>query len=89
MIVRWSETASDDLRNIFDYVARDKPDAAITTVQMLIQAGDGLARYPNTGQTGRRQGTRELVRAPFVIVYSVDGELIDIHAVLHGSRKYD
>lgn len=89
MTVRWSETASDDLKNIFEYIARDKPDAASATVELLIQAGDRLARYPNTGRPGRRTGTRELVHAPFVVVYSIAGEVIDIHAVLHGSRKYD
>ena len=89
MIVRWSETASDDLNNIFDYIARDKPDAASAVVEMLLQSGDILARYPQMGYSGRREGTRELVRAPFVIVYSIAGEVIDIRSILHGSRRYD
>jgi toxin ParE1/3/4 len=88
MIVRWSETAGEDLKNIFEYIARDKPDAARATLEMLLQAGEGLMRYPSMGRSGRHNGTRELVHTPFVIVYSIVGEVINIHAVLHGSRKY-
>lgn len=89
MIVHWSQTAIEDLRSIYDYIAQDKPGAAGATIEKLFQSGDALALHPNIGRAGRRKGTRELIHLPFFIVYSIDGDIVDIHAVLHGSRKYD
>ncbi|MBR0988559.1 type II toxin-antitoxin system RelE/ParE family toxin [Bradyrhizobium liaoningense] len=43
---------------------------------------------PHIGRPGLLEGTRELVEAPYVIVYAVDqpNQLIDVLAILHGAR---
>jgi addiction module RelE/StbE family toxin len=87
MRVRWSERSARDLETIHDYIAHDKPEAARITVENLILAGDSLALHPNIGRPGRCKNTRELVQPPFVIVYGIEGDVIDIRAVLHGSRR--
>jgi toxin ParE1/3/4 len=87
--VRWSENAVADLENIYDFIAHDKPAAAREAISMLFDAADRLALYPNGGRTGRRNGTRELVKSPFVMVYSIDEQVIYILAVFHGSRRYE
>ncbi|QFI75780.1 type II toxin-antitoxin system RelE/ParE family toxin [Bradyrhizobium betae] len=40
------------------------------------------------GRPGLLEGTRELVEAPYVIVYAIDqtNQLIDVLAILHGAR---
>jgi len=86
--LRWSETAALDLEVIYDYVALDKPAAAPATVEKIIQTAERLEQYPSLGHAGRRNDTRELVHPPFVIVYRVMQDVIDIQAVFHGNRKY-
>ncbi|WP_430641289.1 type II toxin-antitoxin system RelE/ParE family toxin [Bradyrhizobium forestalis] len=40
------------------------------------------------GRPGLLEGTRELVEAPYIIVYAIDqpNEQIDVLAILHGAR---
>ena len=46
----------------------------------------GLSRI---GRPGRLEGTRELVEAPYIIVYAGDDQEdeIDVLAILHGARQ--
>lgn len=84
-----SPRALKDLNAIYDYIARDKPDAAAGTVDGLLRAIEQLEIHANLGHEGRRQGTRELVHKPFVIVYRIRKGRVEIAAVIHGSRKYE
>ncbi|MGH9584819.1 MAG: type II toxin-antitoxin system RelE/ParE family toxin [Bryobacteraceae bacterium] len=49
------------------------------------------SRRPLLGRRGRHPGTRELIHAPYAIVYRVNDEqrCIHIEAVFHGSRRYE
>jgi plasmid stabilization system protein ParE len=87
--IRWSIRASEHLIEIFQYIAQDKPDAAAEITRKLIDLMDQLAEHPRLGRPGRVKGTRELLHPPFVIMYAVEQETIDIRAVLHGRRRYD
>lgn len=51
-----------------------------------MQASENLH---NIGRPGSREGTRELVEWPYIIVYKVsdDREVITILAVVHGARN--
>jgi toxin ParE1/3/4 len=50
---------------------------------------DRLADYPKLGRPGRVKGTRELVvnRTPFIVVYRIKGEIVQILRVLHGAQQ--
>ncbi len=49
-----------------------------------------LAQYPFMGRYGRVEGTREFVIAntPYLVIYRVKEETVQIIRVLHASRKY-
>jgi len=49
-----------------------------------------LAKFPNQGRQGRQSGTRELVFTPlpFIVVYRVKDEFVEIARVLHGSQRW-
>ncbi|WP_422641803.1 type II toxin-antitoxin system RelE/ParE family toxin [Zavarzinia sp.] len=49
-----------------------------------------LSEHPHLGRAGRVADTRELVisRTPYVAVYSVGPDAIDILAVFHGARRW-
>ncbi len=75
---------------IRDYIAEDSPAAAARVLRIIIQKTNRLIDHPKLGRRGRVVGTRELVitETPYISVYRVEGEMIDILRVLHGARQW-
>ena len=90
MNVRWSALAAADMERIFAYVAKENPEAARGLVKALYDGASELRTFPLRGRVGRMPGRRELVvqSLPYVIVYRVKGETVEISRVLHGARRY-
>jgi toxin ParE1/3/4 len=86
----WSPRAVGHLAHLRSYVARDDPNAATRIAGALLDAVERLAELPNLGRPGRVAGTRELVvpGTPYVIPYRVQGDRLDVIAVLHGRQKW-
>jgi toxin ParE1/3/4 len=84
MMLRISEGAFRDLDALYDYLARDNPDAAAQTVEKILQAAERLEAHPQLGRAGRVGGTRELILPPYVLVYRIIEEVINLEAVLDG-----
>ena len=84
------EEAVDDLDGIFAWVARDDPAAALELLRRIRERIERLATpgLSHMGRFGMVAGTRELVEAPYVIVYNVDEgrRQIVIVAVMHARR---
>jgi len=76
------------LEDVHDYIAADSEDSAIATVARILAGVDALGRHPQLGREGRVHGTRELVVSPYLIVYRIAKEAVQIHAVLHGARRW-
>ena len=85
MNVIWRDEALDDLERI---------DAWLNTLdhanpgQTRARIGDSLSLLETLGDIGRpgtRDGTRELPvrKAPYVVVYAVQGDVIEVLAVYH------
>jgi plasmid stabilization system protein ParE len=47
--VRWTEHARDDLREIFDFIARDSPQAAQALIERVLRATERLETIPQSG----------------------------------------
>lgn len=90
MKIRWLDLAVDDLADIADYIARDKPDAAERIVSRLWSAVRSLAKQPEMGRPGRVYGTRELIVSgtPFIVPYRVLKSEIHVLRVLHGAINW-
>ena len=91
MRVRWTEPAVRDLTNICDYTgAHDGPEAARRTALRIYEAVSTLTQFPRRGRTGRKSGTRELVFTglPFLAIYRVRDEVVEIDRILHGAQKW-
>jgi toxin ParE1/3/4 len=88
--VEWTRLAIQHLREAYEYVARDCPEAAEKMVERVFTAVEALERYPNMGRQGRLQGSRELVIAgtPFVVIYRPGRKTVQILAVFHSARKW-
>lgn len=92
MAVRWTDAAYADLEDIYLYIAEDNPNAAARVVDHIEAYADReLSQFPLRGRVGRVEGTRELVVADYpnyIVAYEVDGEDIDVLAVVHGRRRW-
>jgi plasmid stabilization system protein ParE len=81
--------AADDLQEIADYLYLHHPSFAAPTIQRLYEAVKSLRKFPLLGREGRIGGTRELVLAPlpYVAVYAVGEESVQILRFLHTSQE--
>jgi plasmid stabilization system protein ParE len=85
------EAAAADLDGILDRISKDNPRAAAELVRRILARIDRLAipGLSHIGRPGLVEGTRELVEAPYIIVYTVDdaaGEITAL-AIVHGARN--
>ncbi|MBF0562231.1 MAG: type II toxin-antitoxin system RelE/ParE family toxin [Alphaproteobacteria bacterium] len=85
MRVRWKTTALRDIEHHVAYLDQVNPRAAHETALALFSAGESLSTFPNRGRHGRIPGTRELLAiSPYVIVYEVGADAVEILNVQHG-----
>jgi len=90
--VLWTDTAQQDLTEIIEYIAQDSIGDALAILQKLETKASLLDTLPNRGRiapellhTGISQ-YRELIDAPWRIVYRVDNRRVLIMAVLDSRR---
>lgn len=90
MHLRWTVPAADDLEGIKNYLESHYPDFAEFTVRTIYQRIGTLKTSPNLGRPGHRRGTRELplTPLPYVVVYSVKAEAIEILHIHHGAQDW-
>jgi toxin ParE1/3/4 len=90
MRVCFTKLANSDLNQAYDYIAQDNPSSARVVIERIEKAIETLCHYPAIGKNGRVKGTREFVvtNTPFVLVYRIEREALQIISVLHASRKY-
>ena len=90
MELKWTHAAIGDLKASSDFLAEDNPRAAQAMAQRMREAVEYLLEYPNLGRSGRLRGTRELVVSgtPFIVVYRIRHDEIQMLRVLHHARKW-
>jgi addiction module RelE/StbE family toxin len=88
--LRWTRRALARLADIGKHISQDNPDAADAVVTRIAYAADSLSDFPNQGRLGRVEGTRELILAdlPYIIVYRLRNQTIDILTVMHTARRW-
>jgi len=90
MRLRWTVPAAEDLENIKNYFDRHYPHFSEPTVRAIYKRTKSLKTMPNIGRPGHLSGTRELplTPLPYVIVYAVKPEAIEILHIYHGSQDW-
>lgn len=73
MKLEWSALAISDREAIFDYVAAERPRAAVMLDERLETRVEALLDFPESGRPGRVAGTRELVitGTPYIAAYQL------------------
>ena len=89
MKVRWSEPATSELEAIFVYILERSPKSAKAVARRIIDRANSLSEFPFKGEETRRKGARKLTVAnyPYVIIYRVDKNEVQILNVLHTARR--
>ena len=91
--VRWTEEASRNLEDIFNYVAKNSAVYADRLVKTIISSTSKLVRMPRCGRMVpelKNHDIRELIYQNYRIVYRITEETgeIEILAVIHGARDF-
>lgn len=91
--INWTQEAQVWLRDIYDYIAADNPDAAERTVSGIFQKAELLKRHPEVGYRYEASGSREvriLLYGHYRIAYLIKSDrMIDILGVFHGALNIE
>ncbi len=86
----WTEPALSDLDAIAEYIALDKPSAAINLVQKVFAKTDQLDQFPELGRKPlefKESRYLEIIVNPCRIFYRIDGDKVYILYVMRRERK--
>lgn len=91
--VRLLRVAEDDLNEIITYIAAENRTAAEMIATKIEKNLTRLFSYPSLGKIPkdeelRRLGYRFLVVENYLIFYTIEGQTILIHRIIHGARDY-
>ena len=88
--VIWTEPALNDLDEIADYIALDKPAAAARLVQRVFAAVGRLEKFPESGRVPselRGLVYREVVVAPCRVFYRRADDVVYILFVMRAEKQ--
>lgn len=91
MRIRWTDPAVRDLIQICDYIQEHGSANIACRVALLIYESIGtLSRFPESGRTGRKAETRELVFSglPYLAIYRIQNQQVEILRILHGAQQW-
>ena len=89
--IRWTEIAARELTSICDYIQEhDGTPAARRVALKIYERVESLTQFPYSGRRGRKPRTRELVISglPYVAIYRVREDTVEIIRILHGAQKW-
>ncbi|HJT23219.1 MAG TPA: type II toxin-antitoxin system RelE/ParE family toxin [bacterium] len=92
--IRYLPIAQNDLMAIVDWIAKDSPNRAVSFVATLDKRVGALSAHPQMGRVPRNEQLRKigyhlLIIEDFLVFYVIRGQVVEIHRVVHGSRRYE
>ena len=90
--LEFAELAEDDINEILNFIAQDKPIAGIQLVERIREKCRLLADHPGMGVPRPRFGhvtMRSFAVDPYIIFYMTKDDGIIVSRVLHGARNLD
>ncbi|MFO7607400.1 MAG: type II toxin-antitoxin system RelE/ParE family toxin [Desulfurivibrionaceae bacterium] len=93
--VHWAGIAEEDLKDIVLYIAEDNPANARTIFENIKEKASTLISFPERGRTVpelQDQGIflyRELIHAPWRIIYRIEDRKIYVLSVLDSRRNVE
>jgi addiction module RelE/StbE family toxin len=92
--IEYLPIAAQDLTEIIDYVKIDDPQAALNLLDIIDESISKLELFPQMGiipKDIRLQsfGYRMLIIQNYLVFYIVLDEVVEIHRIISGKRKYN
>lgn len=87
-LIRWTTEAAEQFEAAVKRIQQDHPAAGRNVAQAIIDRIEQLATFPGCGRPGEVKGTRELVSAPYVVVYRHTEEIVEILHIWHGAQDW-
>ena len=87
---RFSPKARQELLAIVSYIAEDDPAAALRFRDRVRHALDVVSRFPEAGRVVPEGGCgeiREVIVAPYRLLYRRDGDVLLVVSLWHGARR--
>lgn len=84
-----TDLTKDEVRDIWEFIARDNEDAADRWITRIVEAFDMLARNPHTGHTRKDLADPQFLFWPigeYLVIYRIVDDDIEIVAVTQGAR---
>jgi addiction module RelE/StbE family toxin len=90
-MVIWSMPARNDLKQIYDYIAKDSRYYATNVVENVISKAENLDEFPEIGRVVPEIGdknVRELIIYSYRLIYELVSNDVQILAIIHGKRDF-
>ncbi len=86
----WTNTATNDLKHIYDYIAIDSQIYAQALIEDIFTAVEQLETFPKSGRIVpelKEKDLREIFTGNYRIIYSIKVKAIRILTIIHGARR--
>ena len=90
-MVIWSIPARNDLKQIYDYIAKDSKYYATNVVENIFSKAENLDEFTEIGRVVPEIGdenVRELIIYSYRLIYEVAPNDVQILAIIHGKRDF-
>jgi len=90
-MVRWSIPARQDLKQVYDYIAKDSKFYARKVIEEIIEKSEKLNDFPKMGRVVPEIGDiniRELFIYSFRLIYEVAATGVQVLALIHGRQDF-
>jgi toxin ParE1/3/4 len=89
MRVVWTQLATEQLDEAMAYIAQDRPATAAEWLEDILDLAGSLADFPDQGKMvpeAEREEIRELILAPYRLIYRRDEKAVYVTMLLHSRR---
>lgn len=90
-MVVWSIPAKQDLKEIYDYIARDSKYYAEKVSQGIVEKSELLHKFPKIGRVVPEIGEaniREVIVYSYRLIYEVSSDKIEILTLIHCKQDF-
>ena len=90
-MVEWSGPAKRDLRQIYDYIAKDSKYYAKSVVRNIVDKSETLEPFPKVGRVVPEindSNIREIFIYSYRLIYEIRSNSVGILAIVHGRRDF-
>lgn len=89
--MRWSKPSKSDLKQIYDFIAKDSTYYAQRVVATIIEKSDKLCVFPYMGRIvpeRNEERIRELLIYSYRIIYQINLDDIEILTLIHSKKDF-